>query len=122
MPLDSIRVLDLSRLLPGPYCSMLLADFGAEVIKVEEPGIGDYARAELPKVGEVSALFHSLNRDKKSVCLYLKDEMNVKECEMLEGVKREVKSYMTYYTHHRGQWNLKKLPPAKYRQQRQHAA
>ncbi|ARF13565.1 CaiB/BaiF CoA transferase family protein [Sporosarcina ureae] len=79
MPLDSIQVLDLSRLLPGPYCSMLLADFGAEVIKVEEPSIGDYARAELPKVGEVSALFHSLNRGKKSICLNLKDVAD-KEC------------------------------------------
>ncbi|WP_085426867.1 CaiB/BaiF CoA transferase family protein [Sporosarcina ureae] len=72
MPLDAIRVLDLSRLLPGPYCSMLLADFGAEVIKVEEPNVGDYARAEYPKLGEDSALFHSLNRSKKSICLNLK--------------------------------------------------
>ena len=42
--LEGIRVLDLSRLLPGPYCTMLLADFGAEGIKIEEPGRGDYAR------------------------------------------------------------------------------
>ncbi|WP_301110011.1 CoA transferase [Sporosarcina sp.] len=72
MPLHSIRVLDLSRLLPGPYCSMLLADFGAEVIKIEEPNIGDYAREGLPKIDGVSALFHSLNRNKKSICLNLK--------------------------------------------------
>src|SRR5699024_7197465 len=51
---------------------MLLADFGAEVIKVEEPNVGDYARAEYPKLGEDSALFHSLNRSKKSICLNLK--------------------------------------------------
>lgn len=72
LPLTSIRVLDLSRLLPGPYCSMLLADFGAEVIKIEEPGIGDYARENLPKLDKDSAFFHSLNRNKKSVCLNLK--------------------------------------------------
>lgn len=74
MPLQSIRVLDLTRLLPGPYCTMLLADFGADVIKIEEPGIGDYARASHPKIDEDSAVFHSLNRNKKSVCLNLKSQ------------------------------------------------
>ncbi|WP_373893521.1 CaiB/BaiF CoA transferase family protein [Virgibacillus sp. CBA3643] len=74
MPLTSIRVLDLTRLLPGPYCTMLLADFGAEVIKVEDPKVGDYARGYDPKLDEDSAMFHSLNRNKKSVCLNLKSE------------------------------------------------
>ncbi|MBP1971283.1 crotonobetainyl-CoA:carnitine CoA-transferase CaiB-like acyl-CoA transferase [Virgibacillus natechei] len=74
MPLNSVRVLDLTRLLPGPYCTMLLADFGAEVIKVEDPRGGDYARAYDPKLDEDSAMFHSLNRNKKSVCLNLKSE------------------------------------------------
>ncbi|WP_059103110.1 CaiB/BaiF CoA transferase family protein [Shouchella shacheensis] len=74
MPLTSIRILDLTRLLPGPYCTMLLADFGAEVIKVEDPKVGDYARAYEPKLGEDSALFHSLNRNKKSICVNLKSE------------------------------------------------
>ncbi len=72
MPLKSTRVLDLTRLLPGPYCTMLLADFGAEVIKVEDPDSGDYARAFYPKIAGNSAMFHSLNRNKKSVCLNLK--------------------------------------------------
>src|SRR5690625_4063474 len=72
LPLQSIRVLDLTRLLPGPYCTMLLADFGAEVIKVEDPKMGDYARYYDPKLDENSALFHLLNRNKKSVCLDLK--------------------------------------------------
>ncbi|RLL46845.1 CoA transferase [Oceanobacillus piezotolerans] len=72
MPLTSVRVLDLTRLLPGPYCTMLLADFGAEVIKIEEPNVGDYARADLPKIDEDSVFFHAVNRNKKSVCLDLK--------------------------------------------------
>ena len=73
MPLQSIRVLDLSRLLPGPFCTMILADFGAEVIKIEEPKYGDYARGYEPKVGHTSVMFHSLNRNKKiSVALNLK--------------------------------------------------
>ena len=76
--LDGIRVLDLTRLLPGAYCTLLLADLGAEVIKVEEPGIGDYMRWTPPLVfhGEgapgQSALFDALNRGKKSVALDLK--------------------------------------------------
>ena len=48
LALEGIRVLDLSRLLPGPYCTMLLADFGAEVIKIEEPKLGDYSRTFPP--------------------------------------------------------------------------
>ncbi|MBM4761835.1 CaiB/BaiF CoA-transferase family protein [Bacillus sp. B15-48] len=73
-PLQSIKVLDLTRLLPGPYCTMFLADFGAEVIKVEEPKLGDYARLEEPKIDTESAIFSSLNRNKKSVTLDLKSE------------------------------------------------
>src|SRR4051794_848629 len=74
MPLSSLRILDLSRLLPGPYCSMFFSDFGAEVIKIEEPNLGDYVRWNDTKVGENSAVFHSLNRNKKSVTLNLKTE------------------------------------------------
>ena len=74
MPLTSVRVLDLTRLLPGLYCTMILADFGAEVIKVEEPGTGDYARAFEPKVDGNSSMFHSLNRNKKSICPRSKNE------------------------------------------------
>ncbi|MED3642223.1 CaiB/BaiF CoA-transferase family protein [Caldifermentibacillus hisashii] len=73
-PLQSIRVLDLSRLLPGPFCTMLLADFGAEVIKIEAPELGDYARQYEPKIDENSVMFHSLNRNKKSVTLDLKTD------------------------------------------------
>jgi crotonobetainyl-CoA:carnitine CoA-transferase CaiB-like acyl-CoA transferase len=72
MPLEGIRVLDLTRLLPGPYCSLMLADFGADVIKVEDTNLGDYTRWNDPKIGDFSAMFHSLNRNKRSVSLNLK--------------------------------------------------
>ncbi len=67
-PLIGIRVLDLSRLLPGPYCTMLLADLGAEVIKIETPRVGDYARL-VPSDFGGDAMFRTLNRNKKSVAL-----------------------------------------------------
>lgn len=70
--LDGIRVLDLSRLFPGPLCSMLLADMGAEVIKVEDPVQGDYIRWMPPYVGRDSAHFLAINRNKKSIKLNLK--------------------------------------------------
>src|SRR4029077_19620902 len=71
--LSGIRVLDLTRLLPGAFCTLLLADMGAEVIKVEEPGTGDYMRWTPPLVDGQSALFDALNRDKKSIALDLKE-------------------------------------------------
>lgn len=70
--LEGMRVLDLSRLLPGPYCSLILADFGAEVIKVEPPGRGDWMRYLPPLAGGESLLFRALNRGKKSLTLNLK--------------------------------------------------
>jgi len=79
LPLEGIRVLDLSRLLPGGFCSLLLADLGAEVLKVEDTGVGDYIRLSPPYVEGVddsarSALFMSLNRNKRSIRLDLKHE------------------------------------------------
>jgi crotonobetainyl-CoA:carnitine CoA-transferase CaiB-like acyl-CoA transferase len=73
LPLKGIKVLDLSRLLPGGFCSMILGDFGAEVIKVEEPGRGDYARWTPPFLDGQSAYFLSINRNKKSMVLDLKN-------------------------------------------------
>ncbi|MEW5952364.1 MAG: CaiB/BaiF CoA-transferase family protein [Bacillota bacterium] len=70
--LKGVRVLDLSRLLPGPYATMLLGDMGAEVIKIEEPGRGDYMREFIPLVKKDSAFFLAANRNKKSVTLNLK--------------------------------------------------
>ena len=72
--LDNIRVLDLSRVLAGPYCTMTLADLGAEVIKVEMPVNGDDSRAFGPYIGDESAYFMCLNRNKKSIVLNLKKE------------------------------------------------
>ena len=70
--LEGIRVLDLSRMLPGPYCSMMLADLGAEVIKVEEPKIGDPTRKSPPMIDGDSAPFNQVNRNKKSIAIDLK--------------------------------------------------
>jgi alpha-methylacyl-CoA racemase len=79
LPLEGIRVLDLSRLLPGPFCSLLLADFGADVIKVEDTGMGDYVRWATPRFDGVEdtaagAFFLALNRNKRSVRVDLKAE------------------------------------------------
>jgi alpha-methylacyl-CoA racemase len=71
-PLGGIRVLDLTRLLPGPYASLVLADLGAQVDKIEDTGPGDYLRLTPPLVGDTSGLFLALNRGKRSCCLDLK--------------------------------------------------
>ena len=72
-PLTGVTVLDLTRVLAGPYCTLVLADLGARVIKVERPGSGDDARAIGPFVDGQSAYFASLNRGKESIALDLKD-------------------------------------------------
>ena len=71
-PLDGIRVLDLSRLLPGPYASHILASFGADVIKIEKPGEGDYMREYLPQAQGFNATFLTINRGKRSIALDLR--------------------------------------------------
>ncbi len=83
LPLSDVKVLDLTRLLPGGFCSLLLADFGAEVLKVEDTGMGDYIRWSPPYYGDDeqqglgtrSALYLSLNRGKRSIRLDLKSEV-----------------------------------------------
>jgi len=70
--LSGIRVLDLSRLLPGPFLTMVLADMGADVVKVEDPRIGDYLRAIPPAKGGMSGRFLAVNRGKRSLALDLK--------------------------------------------------
>src|SRR5246127_981319 len=79
LPLEGVRVLNLSRLLPGGFCSLLLADFGADVVKVEDTGMGDYIRWSPPYYegahdSAKSALFLSLNRNKRSIRLDLKSD------------------------------------------------
>src|ERR1700733_13659349 len=79
MPLSGIRVLDLSRLLPGPFASLVLADMGAQVDKVEDVGGGDYLRhmpplVEAPDAEPTSAMFLALNRNKRSACIDLKKD------------------------------------------------
>jgi len=77
-PLDGIRVLDLTRVLAGPYCTMFLGDLGAEVVKVEQPGVGDDTRGWGPPfAGGESAYFLCVNRNKKSVTVDLKSKEGV---------------------------------------------
>ena len=73
-PLKNLLVVDLTRVLVGPYCTMMLSDLGARVIKVEAPGIGDDSRKFGPFVKDNSAYFMSLNRGKESIALNLKDD------------------------------------------------
>lgn len=74
LPLQGIRVLDLTRLIPGAFCTCMLGDAGAEVIKIEEPNTGDYEREIHPFIGSMASRFLILNRNKKSVALNLKDK------------------------------------------------
>ena len=72
-PLAGLRVLDLTRLLPGPVCTLYLADLGADVVKIEDPGPGDYARHLGNRPGTVSAFYRAVNRNKRSAALDLKN-------------------------------------------------
>ncbi len=83
-PLSGIRVLDLTRIIAGPYCAMVLGDLGAEVIKIEQPKIGDESRAWGPPwLKEMSAYFISINRNKKSLTLNLKHPRGI---EIFQGL------------------------------------
>jgi len=71
-PLVGVRVLDLSRLIPGPFCTLVLSDLGASVDKLEDPHVGDYLRVFPPLKRGLAGRFNALNRDKRSLCLDLK--------------------------------------------------
>src|SRR5687767_13905810 len=85
-PFHGITVLDLTRVLSGPYCTMLLADMGARVIKIEQPGKGDDTRAWGPPFqGGESAYFLSINRNKESLALDIKQPRGREFLERLLG-------------------------------------
>lgn len=114
-PLKDIVVLDLTRVLAGPYCSMVLADYGCNVVKIESPGEGDDSRAFGPFVGKESAYFMSLNRNKRSMTL------NLKEAEAKELFRELVKKADVVLENYRpgtmekfglGYEDLKKINPA----------
>lgn len=93
-PLDGLRVLDLSRLMPGPLCTMILGDLGADVVKVEQPGMGDYARFAPPLIGDTGSAFLMLNRNKRSITLNLKNtEANKILCKLAQKADVFVESY-----------------------------
>jgi alpha-methylacyl-CoA racemase len=89
-PLAGIRVLDLSRLLPGPFLTMVLSDLGADVVKVEDPRLGDYLRGLPPAQGAFGGRFLAVNRDKRSLTLDLKSapqrEAFLRMCERADVV------------------------------------
>ena len=85
--LDGVRVLDLTRALAGPYCTMFLGDFGAEVVKVEQPQVGDDSRGWGPPfVEKESAYFLSINRNKKSITIDMKTAEGIELVRRLAGV------------------------------------
>lgn len=75
--LEGIRVLDLTRLLPGAICTLMLADLGADIVKVEDPNAGDYARHMPPLIEGSGAFFQASNRNKRSVVIDLKQEAGI---------------------------------------------
>ena len=76
--LDGIKVLDFTRTLAGPFCTMMMGDMGADVIKIEEPTKGDETRSWTPFWNEESTQFLSFNRNKRSLSLNLKDSDAIK--------------------------------------------
>jgi len=85
LPLEGLRVLDFTRLLPGPYATLVLADLGADVIKVEAPQGGDYLRWMPPLTGKASYAFHALNAGKRSLAVDLKRPAGVALVAALAG-------------------------------------
>ena len=94
MPLSGIRVVDLTRILAGPFCTQLLADLGAEVIKVEPPGRGDPVRAQGAIKDGLSWYYAQFNRNKKSLTLDLySDEGRAVLADLIRGADVLVENY-----------------------------
>ena len=94
--LKGIRVLDFTRLLPGPFATQILADLGAEVIKVEQPNVGDYARLsnKYKCIDGNSITFHGINRGKKSIALDLKNKNNINKLyKLLHNIDVVIESF-----------------------------
>ncbi len=70
-PLEGLKIVDLTRVVAGPFCTMMLGDMGAEVLKIEEPKHGDDSRAWAPLMAGTGSFFLSLNRSKKSIAVVL---------------------------------------------------
>ena len=86
--LDSLRVVDMTEALAGPYCAMLLGDFGADVVKVERPGAGDQSRGWGPPfVGTESAYFLAANRNKRSITLNYNHPRGAEACKSCSPVR-----------------------------------
>lgn len=99
LPLTGYRVVDFSRLLPGPWCTQTLGDLGADVIKVEQPEIGDYSRFNPPTYKSVGAYFNSINRNKRSITLDLtKSDDNALAHELIASADIVVESYRSGVT------------------------
>ena len=75
-PLEGIKVLDFSQVLAAPFCGMMLADMGAEVIKVERPGLGDISREYGPYKNDISLYFCQFNRGKKDIAVFFPSVSN----------------------------------------------
>lgn len=94
LPLHGIRIVDFSRLLPGPWCTQTLGDLGADVIKIEQPEIGDYARFNPPMLKSVGVYFNSINRNKRSIALDLtKPEDKAVALKLIASADVVVESY-----------------------------
>lgn len=94
LPLQGVRILDLTRLLPGNYCTLLLADLGADVVKIEEPGRGDSIRLVPPLVEGQGAAHLALNRGKRSVAVDLKSPEGAEILgRLVEGAEALVESF-----------------------------